>query len=67
MCTTHEHDHGLSIIMRMAAVKSGQLGLFFFVTTLENRCQPIYYHGSALRWQRLKNRVKKRTKTYLHV
>lgn len=29
MCTTHKHDHGLSIIMRMAAVKSGQLGLFF--------------------------------------
>lgn len=30
MCTTREHDHGLPIIMRMAAVKSGQLGLFFF-------------------------------------
>jgi len=26
---THEHDHGLSIIMRMVAVKSGQLGWFF--------------------------------------
>lgn len=58
MCTTHEHDHGLSIIMKMAAVKSSQLGLFFFVTTLENRCQPIYYHGSALRCQRLKNKIK---------
>jgi len=27
--STREHDHGLSIIMRMAAVKSGQLGLIF--------------------------------------
>jgi len=47
--STLEHDHGLSIIMRTAAVKFGQLGLFFFVTTHENRCQPIYYHGSTLR------------------
>jgi len=45
MSMTHEHDHDLSIIMRIAAVKSGQLGLFFLVTTLEKRCQPIYYNG----------------------
>lgn len=54
--------------MRIAAVKSGQLGLFFFGDNPRKSLSTnILQWYSAFRWQRLKNKIKKRSKTYLHV